>query len=65
MAKLQKPNISEIAFWDVKYEELDYENNSLFIMNKVFNYGTWADMLETLKFYGIEMALLQRGINFK
>ena len=49
-----KPNISEIAFWDVKFEELDYQDNSLFIMDKVFNYGTWSDILETLKFYGIE-----------
>ncbi len=50
----RKPNISKIAFWDVDFEEIDFETNSLFVMDKVFNYGIWSDILETLRFYGIE-----------
>ncbi len=53
--KLQaKPNISPTAFWDVNFSNIDFENNSLFVMEKVFNYGKWSDIIEVLKFYGIE-----------
>ena len=49
-----KPNVSKTAFWDVDFENLDFENNSLFVMDKVFNYGLWVDVIEVLKYYGIE-----------
>lgn len=49
-----KPNISKIAFWDVNFDNIDFQENSVFVMNKVFNYGTWDDIIETLRFYGIE-----------
>ena len=49
-----KPNISKIAFWDVNFDKIDFQENSVFVMNKVFNYGTWADILEILRFYGLE-----------
>jgi hypothetical protein len=49
-----KPNISKIAFWDVNFDNIDFQENSIFVMNKVFNYGTWADIIETLRFYGLE-----------
>ncbi len=48
------PNISKTAFWDIDFEKIDYDINSLFVINKVFNYGTFADQLEIIKFYGIE-----------
>jgi hypothetical protein len=54
MDKKIKPNISPTAFWDVNFNKIDFEHNSLFVMDKVFNYGTWADIIETLRFYGIE-----------
>ncbi len=37
---MQKPNISQKAFWDVRFSEIDFEKNSLHVMEKVFNYGT-------------------------
>ncbi len=49
-----KPNISKIAFWDVDFDNIDFQENSTFVMNKVFNYGTWDDIIETLRFYGLE-----------
>ena len=54
MAKLQKPNISEIAFWDVDFEKIDFEKSSVFVMDKVFNYGVFSDQLAIIRFYGIE-----------
>jgi hypothetical protein len=49
-----KPNISKIAFWDVNFDKIDFEENSSFVMDKVFNYGIWSDIVETLRFYGVE-----------
>lgn len=50
---MQKPEISQKAFWDVRFPEIDYEKNSLHVMEKVFNYGTWNDQLAIMKFYGL------------
>jgi hypothetical protein len=49
-----KPNVSKIAFWDVNFDNIDFESNSIFVMDKVFNYGIWSDIVEILRFYGIE-----------
>ena len=48
------PNVSSVAFWDVNLEQIDFETESLFVMSKVFNYGRWTDILEVLKYYGLE-----------
>jgi hypothetical protein len=48
------PTLSKTAFWDVNWETLDVEADSVFIANRVFNYGTWADMLAILKYYGLD-----------
>jgi hypothetical protein len=50
---MQNPSISKKAFWDVKFENLDFEKNSLFIMEKVFNYGSWFDQVQIMKYYGL------------
>ena len=46
------PDISKKAFWDVSFENLDFEKSSLFIMQKVFNYGSWDDQMAVLNYYG-------------
>jgi hypothetical protein len=51
---MHKPQISPKAFWDVRFHEIDYEKNSLQVMEKVFNYGDWNDQVATMKFYGLE-----------
>lgn len=48
------PNLSAVAFWDVAFDQLDFETDSLFVMNKVFNYALWSDILEVLHYYGLE-----------
>lgn len=51
---LEAPSISAAAFWDVDFEYIDFENNSVFVLSKVFNYGTWNDIVGVLKYYGIK-----------
>ncbi len=46
--------LSKTAFWDIDFEGLDPEKNSLFVMCKVFNYGTKNDMIAVIKHYGID-----------
>ena len=50
---MQKPEISQKAFWDVRFREIDFEKNSLHVMEKIFNYGTWDDQVAIMKFYGL------------
>ncbi len=44
--------ISKTAFWDVDFSKLDFEHRSLFIIEKVMNYGLWSDIIEIFRFYG-------------
>ncbi len=50
---MQKPDISQKAFWDVRFTDIDFEKNSLYVMEKVFNSGTWNDQVAIMKFYGL------------
>lgn len=50
----RRPDLSPVAFWDVAFDQLNYETDSLFVMNKVFNYGLWSDILEVLRYYGLD-----------
>lgn len=47
-----KPNISKTAFWDVDFEKIDYEKESIWVIGKVFNDGLWEDVMELFHFYG-------------
>ncbi len=49
-----RPNLSPTAFWDVDMKTLDYEVNARFVIEKVMNYGLWADIQEVLRHYGHE-----------
>jgi hypothetical protein len=51
---MQKPEISKKAFWDIRFEKIDYEKHSLYVIEKIFNYGTWNDQVAIMKFYGLE-----------
>ena len=46
------PNLSKTAFWDVNFDEIDFEKNAAFVMEKVFNYGLWDDQVAIIKYYG-------------
>jgi hypothetical protein len=32
------------------FSEIDFEKNALYVMEKVFNYGTWKDQVAIMKF---------------
>lgn len=44
--------ISKLPFWDVDFARLDFERDSLFILEKIFNYGLWADYKAVFNLYG-------------
>ncbi len=51
---MSNPAISKKAFWDISFPDLDFEKSSLFVMQKVFNYGDWNDQVEIMRYYGLE-----------
>lgn len=51
---MTSPAISKKAFWDVAFAELDFEKDSLYIMAKIFNYGSWDDQVEIMRYYGLD-----------
>lgn len=51
-SQIQFTGISKLPFWDVDYSSLDIERDCLFILEKVFNYGLWADYRVAFSVYG-------------
>ncbi|MBL7764397.1 MAG: hypothetical protein JNL23_13305 [Chitinophagaceae bacterium] len=47
-----KPDISKKAFWDIRFEDLDFEKNKEYIIAKIFEYGKWEDMIAITRYYG-------------
>ena len=47
-------HLSSKAFWDVDMSKLDYEKNADYIIRKVFEYGSWEDLLEVTAYYQID-----------
>lgn len=47
-----KDYISPRAFWDAQYDKLDFIENSQFIIERVFNYGKWLDIIRVIVYYG-------------
>ncbi len=45
--------ISKNAFWDIEFDKLDVEKSSLYVMEKVFNYGSWNDQVAIMKYYSL------------
>ncbi len=56
-----KELISKTAFWDVDFDAINFEKDSDFVIQKVFNYGLGKDMDATRYIYGkakVKKALL-------
>ncbi|MFT4156154.1 DUF6922 domain-containing protein [Parafilimonas sp.] len=51
---MTKPSVSNAAFWDVRFSDIDFEKQALYVMEKVFNYGPWKDQVAIMRFYGLE-----------
>ena len=48
----ESSQISSRSFWDVRFEDLDFDKDKSFIIEKVMNHGVMNDFVNTLKFYG-------------
>jgi hypothetical protein len=49
-----KPILNKRIFWDVRFDTLDYENRSSFIIQRVFERGDVTDIREVRRYYGDE-----------
>ena len=47
-----RPNISKTAFWDVNFEEIDFEKNTRDVINRILMNGKLADWKEINSYYG-------------
>ncbi len=54
MSTLASSILSPTAFWDVDFQGLDLEANPRFVVEKVLNFGLWADVLALFRYYGFE-----------
>lgn len=44
--------LSDQAFWDVEFDELDPKSGKDFIITRVFDRGNWEDILSVIIYYG-------------
>ena len=49
-----RPQISKRTFWDVDISEDDFEHSSEWIITRVFDRGTFTEVLSIIKYYGVD-----------
>ena len=49
-----KPVLSKSLFWDIKYEDIDYEKHARFVIERVLTRGNWNDWKELKNYYGLQ-----------
>ena len=47
--------INKQLFWDIKFDELDYQRSKGFVIIRVFERGNEAEILEIIRFYGMDV----------
>ena len=47
-------NVDKHLFWDVDFETMDLDRSSVYIIGRVFNYGSMNDAKEIVKRYGVD-----------
>ena len=45
------PHFPKNLFWDVDFEDIEWEKNKRWVMARVFNRGRWEDVKELKNFY--------------
>ena len=50
--------IKKHLFWDVRFENLDFDKRKRFIIERVFERGNEAEILEIIRFYGEEECIV-------
>ena len=59
-SELSHPNLSQFRkalFWDTDIEKLNWQKNSNWIIQRVFEYGNASEIKETIKFYGKDLII--------
>lgn len=54
MSAKQKPILAKRIFWDVNFENLDYDAKANFIIERVFERGDVEDIRQARRYYGDE-----------
>lgn len=57
MKSNNKPNLSQRAFWDAKFDEFDYDLMPKFIIKRVCHYGKNNDFEEIVRYYEKEKVI--------
>jgi hypothetical protein len=52
MSQPEKPVLNKRIFWDVQFENLDYDNRYSFIIQRVFERGDIDDIRNVRRYYG-------------
>lgn len=51
---MQKPVLNKRMFWDVDFEQIDFNNRHRFVIERVFERGDVEDIRELRRFYGMK-----------
>lgn len=54
MDKKQKPVFQKRIFWDVNFEQIDYDAKANFVIERVFERGDVEDIRQCRRYYGDE-----------
>ncbi len=54
MSEKPKPILAKRIFWDVNFENLDYDKKANFIIERVFERGDVEDIRQARRYYGDE-----------
>lgn len=49
-----KPQLSDQLFWDIDLRNLSFEDSSDWVIERVFDRGSLAEVFEVIKYYGRE-----------
>ena len=51
---MEKPIFNKRIFWDVVFENIDYDKKANFVIERVFERGDVPDIRNCFKYYGVE-----------
>lgn len=52
---MEKPDLDTRLFWDIRLEDLDYNEHAQWIIERVFERGDVNDIRQVRRFYGDEL----------
>ena len=59
-SELSHPDLSilrKALFWDTDIDKLNWQKNSKWIIQRVFEYGNYSEITETIRFYGKDLII--------